>query len=136
MLRHAGGKKIPVLIGLSYLENSNSEWAVFMLDVSERHRINKLKSEFISVVSHELRTPLTSIRGSLGLLEAGIGGELPEKAQHLIRIAHSNSRRLIGLVNDILDMEKIASGNMLFKSERLDLVALVGDAIECAATII
>ena len=130
MLKHASGRNIPVLIGLSYLENSNSEWAVFMLDVSERHRINKLKSEFISVVSHELRTPLTSIRGSLGLLEAGIGGDLPEKAQQLIRIAHSNSRRLVGLVNDILDMEKIASGNMLFKSERLDLVALVGDAIE------
>jgi PAS domain S-box-containing protein len=130
MLNHASGKKIPVLIGLSYLENSNSEWAVFMLDVSERHRINQLKSEFISVVSHELRTPLTSIRGSLGLLEAGIGGVLPEKAQHLIKIAHDNSRRLVGLVNDILDLEKLASGNMAFKSERLDLVALVEDAIE------
>lgn len=130
MLKHASGKEIPVLIGLSYLENSNSEWAVFMLDVSERHRINKLKSEFISVVSHELRTPLTSIRGSLGLLEAGIGGTLPTKAQHLIKIAHDNSRRLVGLVNDILDMEKLASGNMLFRSERLDLVALVADAVE------
>ncbi len=130
ILRHASGKKVPVLIGLSYLENSNSEWGVFMLDVSERHRINQLKSEFISVVSHELRTPLTSIRGSLGLLEAGIGGVLPEKAQHLIKIAHDNSRRLVGLVNDILDMEKLASGNMLFKSERLDLIPLVADAIE------
>lgn len=130
MLKHASGKKIPVLIGLSYLQNSNSEWAVFVLDVSERHRINQLKSEFISVVSHELRTPLTSIRGSLGLLEAGIGGTLPDKAQHLIKIAHDNSRRLVGLVNDILDMEKLASGNMLFKSERIDLVTLVADAIE------
>lgn len=130
MLKHASGKKIPVLIGLSYLENSNSEWAVFMLDVSERHRINQLKSEFISIVSHELRTPLTSIRGSLGLLEAGIGGALPEKAQHLIKIAHDNSRRLVGLVNDILDMEKLASGKMTFKSDRLDLVAVVADAIE------
>ncbi len=130
MLKHASGKEIPVLIGLSYLENSDSEWAVFMLDVSERHRINQLKSEFISVVSHELRTPLTSIRGSLGLLEAGLGGALPAKAQQLIKIAHDNSRRLVGLVNDILDMEKLASGNMQFKSERLDLVALVADAVE------
>jgi PAS domain S-box-containing protein len=130
MLKHASGKKVPVLIGLSYLENSNSEWAVFLLDVSERHRINQLKSEFISIVSHELRTPLTSIRGSLGLLEAGIGGVLPEKAQHLIKIAHDNSRRLVGLVNDILDMEKLASGKMTFKSDRLDLVSLVADAIE------
>ncbi|MDO8179583.1 MAG: PAS domain-containing protein [Undibacterium sp.] len=130
MLKHADGHRVPVLIGLSYLENSYSEWAVFVLDISERHRINQLKSEFISVVSHELRTPLTSIRGSLGLLEAGIGGVLPEKALHLIKIAHGNSRRLVGLVNDILDMEKLASGNMQFKSERVDLVALLNDAIE------
>ena len=130
MLKHASGKKIPVLIGLSYLEDSHSEWGVFMLDVSERHRINQLKSEFISIVSHELRTPLTSIRGSLGLLEAGIGGALPEKAQHLIKMAHDNSRRLVGLVNDILDMEKLASGHMTFKSDRLDLVTLVVEAIE------
>lgn len=130
MLRHADGHQVPVLIGLSYLENSHSEWAVFVLDISERHRINRLKSEFISVVSHELRTPLTSIRGSLGLLEAGIGGELPDKARHLIKIAHDNSRRLVGLVNDILDMEKLASGNMPFKSEPVDLVRLLKDAIE------
>lgn len=130
MLRQHDGHTVPVLVGLSYLENSHSEWVMFMMDISERHRINQLKSEFISVVSHELRTPLTSIRGSLGLLEAGIGGELPFKAQHLIKIAHKNSRRLVGLVNDILDLEKLASGKMSFKSERIDLVYLLEQAIE------
>lgn len=130
VLRHQDGSMVPVLVGLSYLENSHSEWVIFMMDISERHRINQLKSQFISVVSHELRTPLTSIRGSLGLLEAGMGGVLPEKAQHLIKIAHNNSRRLVGLVNDILDMEKLASGKASFKSERLDLVPLLEQAIE------
>ncbi|WP_295747898.1 PAS domain-containing protein [Undibacterium sp.] len=130
MLRHLDGTMLPVLVGLNYLENSHSEWVMFMMDISERHRINQLKSEFISVVSHELRTPLTSIRGSLGLLEAGVGGVLPEKAQDLIKIAHKNSRRLVGLVNDILDMEKLASGKSNFKAERLDLVPLLEQAIE------
>jgi PAS domain S-box-containing protein len=119
------------IVGKAMTSDLYVRGAVWMLeDITERHRINKLKSEFISVVSHELRTPLTSIRGSLGLLEAGLGGTLPEKALRLIKIAHDNSRRLVGLVNDILDMEKLASGKMQFKSERLDLVAVVADAIE------
>ncbi|MFZ6751373.1 PAS domain-containing sensor histidine kinase [Undibacterium sp. Ren11W] len=130
MLKHPDGAVVPVLVGLSYLENSHSEWVIFIMDISERHRVNQLKSEFISVVSHELRTPLTSIRGSLGLLEAGVGGTLPDQAQHLIKIAHNNSRRLVGLVNDILDMEKLASGKATFKAERLDLVPLLEQAID------
>jgi len=64
-LLHKDGRKIPLLISLTYLENSQKEWVVFALDISERHRINQLKTEFISIVSHELRTPLTSIRGAL-----------------------------------------------------------------------
>lgn len=84
----------------------------------------------ISVVSHELRTPLTSIRGSLSLLEAGKVGELPETALKMVRIAHSNSLRLIGLVNDILDLNKLSGGHMQLKAEPLDLAGLLRDAIE------
>lgn len=130
MLRHKDGHKIPILVGLNYLESSRNEWVVFAMDISERHRINQLKSEFISVVSHELRTPLTSIRGSLSLIEAGVAGELPAKARHLVHIAHNNSVRLMGLVNDILDMDKLVSGKMTFKSEPLDLAQLLENAIE------
>ncbi|MFZ6816120.1 PAS domain-containing protein [Undibacterium sp. Rencai35W] len=129
-LKHPGGHDIPILVGLSHLENSRSEWVVFAMDISERHRINQLKSEFISVVSHELRTPLTSIRGSLGILDSGIAGVLPEKVGQLIKIAHHNSLRLIDLVNDILDMDKLVSGKMRFKSEPVDLVSLVAGAVE------
>src|SRR5919198_5913576 len=76
-------------------------------DITERKEIDRLKSEFVSIVSHELRTPLTSIRGSLGLMEAGAVGELPPKAKELARIARQNADRLIRLINDILDLEKI-----------------------------
>ncbi|MFZ6645645.1 PAS domain-containing sensor histidine kinase [Undibacterium sp. TJN25] len=130
MLKHKNGNSIPILVGLNHVESSQNEWVVFAMDISERHRISQLKSEFISVVSHELRTPLTSIRGSLSLVEAGVAGELPPKARHLIHIAHNNSVRLIGLVNDILDMDKLVSGKMAFKSEQLDLVQLLENAID------
>ena len=85
-------------------------------DITELKRIDRMKTEFISTVSHELRTPLTSIRGSLGLIASGVAGELPETVKTLVGIANNNCERLIRLINNILDSEKIESGNM-----RLDL---------------
>ena len=90
-------------------------------DASERLRVEQIKNEFISTVSHELRTPLTSIAGSLALLTGGTAGELSEKAARLIAIAHDNSQRLVRLVNDILDIEKIESGHLRLNFEPLDL---------------
>jgi signal transduction histidine kinase len=97
---------------------------------AETKRIEKLKGEFISVVSHELRTPITSVRGSLGLLEAGVAGQLPDAALKLVRIAHTNSKRLAVLVNDILDLEKLMLGKMDFKLTQHDLVKLLQEAVE------
>jgi len=94
-------------------------------DVTERKAIERMKNEFVSTVSHELRTPLTSIVGSLGLIAGGVVGEIPQRAQALVAIAHKNSERLIRLVNDMLDIEKIESGKMAFKFEALELVPLV-----------
>jgi len=90
-------------------------------DVTERKRVEQMKTEFVSTVSHELRTPLTSIGGSLGLLTAGAVGPLNEKAARLVEIAHSNCQRLIRLINDILDIEKIESGKMNFDLRRMML---------------
>ncbi|MDP3356526.1 MAG: ATP-binding protein [Polaromonas sp.] len=81
-------------------------------DITEMKRLNRMKSEFVSTVSHELRSPLTSIRGSLGLLAGGVAGAVPDAARNLIDIAKNNSERLIRLINDILDTEKIESGQM------------------------
>lgn len=99
-------------------------------DVSDRKRVERMKTEFVSTVSHELRTPLTSIAGSLGLLSAGAAGSLPERAEKLIRIAHANSERLVRLINDILDIEKIESGKMNFVTKPVPLRPLVEQAIQ------
>ena len=98
-------------------------------DVTEFKRIDRMKSEFVSTVSHELRTPLTSIRGSLGLVSGGIAGELPEKAKALVEIAKNNCERLIRLINDILDSEKIESGKMRFEMQPADLVSVMEQAL-------
>jgi PAS domain S-box-containing protein len=99
-------------------------------DVNDRRKVEQMKSDFISVVSHELRTPLTSIRGSLGLIAGGVVGELPEKARVLVGIAAKNSDRLMRLINDILDVEKIESGQMGFRFIPQELMPLVEQALE------
>jgi len=103
---------------------------VFTRDITERKKIERLKSEFISTVSHELRTPLTSIRGALGLLAGGVVGALPEAAERLVEIAVSNSERLVRLINDILDMEKIESGKLDLQLHPLQIVPLVRESLE------
>ncbi|MDP3267889.1 MAG: MHYT domain-containing protein [Legionella sp.] len=98
-------------------------------DITELKRTEKLKNEFVSVVSHELRTPLTSIRGSLGLLVSGIMGEFPEKANKLLNIANNNCERLLLLINDILDIEKIEAGKMDFELKIHNLTQIVAESV-------
>jgi len=94
-------------------------------DITELKRIDRMKTEFVSTVSHELRTPLTSIRGSLGLISGGVAGELPEAVKSLVGIAKNNCERLIRLINDILDSEKIESGKLRLDMQVVDLKQLV-----------
>jgi PAS domain S-box-containing protein len=101
-----------------------------IVDISERKRLERLKDEFVSTVSHELRTPLTSISGSLGLLIGGASGKLPDPATRLLAIAQTNSQRLVRLVNDILDIEKMESNRVPFNFKRVEARALVEQAIE------
>ena len=99
-------------------------------DITERTLLDKAKNEFVSTVSHELRTPLTSIKGALGLIKSGTVGKLPEKLQSMLNIAYNNSDRLVLLINDILDMEKIKAGKMDFHMKPTDITSLVEEAIE------
>ena len=99
-------------------------------DISQRYALDRLKDEFISTVSHELRTPLTSIRGALGLLSSGILGDVNEKAANLLRIALTNSDRLVRLINDILDLERIQSGREPLTFRSIQLAELVRQAID------
>ena len=100
-------------------------------DVSQRYALDRLKDEFVSTVSHELRTPLTAIRGALGLLYSGSLGQVNEKSANLLRIALSNSERLVRLINDILDLERMQSGREQFTFELVQLGDIVRQAIEC-----
>ena len=99
-------------------------------DISDLKASQRVKEEFITTISHELRTPLTSVLGSLGMLMGNMREQLPDHAQRLITLAHSNSRRLVRLISDILDIEKIEAGKMTFQFEPLDLKALVYQVIE------
>ena len=99
-------------------------------DISQRYALDRLKDEFISTVSHELRTPLTAIRGALGLLSSGILGEMNDKAANLFRIALTNSDRLVRLINDILDLERIQSGRKPVTFRPVQLGEIVRQAID------
>jgi PAS domain S-box-containing protein len=101
--------------------------AIFQ-DVTKRREVDRMKNEFISVVSHELRTPLTSIRGSLGLLAGGAVRKDPEKADRMLDIALKNTERLVRLINDILDIEKIESGKISLDIQPIDAADLVTQA--------
>ena len=98
-------------------------------DISERRAAEQAKEEFTSVVSHELRTPLTSIRGSLGLLSRGIMGDIPDDARRMLDIAAGNTERLMRLINDMLDIERLDSGKITLKRESCD----AGDLLKQAA---
>jgi len=95
----------------------------------EAERANLAKSEFLAVISHELRTPLTSIKGSLGLVAGGALGAVPKEVEDMVNIAITNATRLNSLVNDILDMEKIESGNLEYNFQPLNLSDLVTDTV-------
>ena len=103
---------------------------VVIRDITERKRIERLKDEFVSTVSHELRTPITSIVGSLGLLVGKAAGTLPEQASRLLAIALKNSQRLTQLVNEILDLSKMESGEASFHPEEIDAGEVAEQAIE------
>jgi signal transduction histidine kinase/DNA-binding response OmpR family regulator len=98
--------------------------------LQQQMELDTLKDEFISTVSHELRTPLTSIRGALGLLSSGVLGKVDDKAQNLLRIASQNTDRLVRLINDILDLERMGSGRAPLYLRRCYLGELVKQAVD------
>lgn len=98
-------------------------------DITERKRVERLKDGFISTVSHELRTPLTSIRGALGLINDQDAPITNAQKTELIDIAYKNCERLIYLINDLLDVQKLEAGEMQFTSNELMLAEVVEEAV-------
>ncbi|WP_404396216.1 CHASE domain-containing protein [Stutzerimonas chloritidismutans] len=128
-LQHKHGHVVPVLLR-GYIQRDPQGMAQrisgTLMDLTERKRVEQMKNDFVSTVSHELRTPLTSISGALGLIVGGALGSAPPTMQQMLEIAYRNSLRLGHLINDLLDMEKIAAGKMSFELREHSL----GDLLE------
>uniref|UniRef100_UPI001ABBC4BF PAS domain S-box protein n=1 Tax=Aetokthonos hydrillicola TaxID=1550245 RepID=UPI001ABBC4BF len=99
-------------------------------DITDRQMVERMKDEFISVVSHELRTPLTSIHGSLGMLASGLVDPSSQRGKRLLAIAVDSTERLVRLVNDILDIERIKSGKETMMKHASDAADLMTEAID------
>ncbi len=128
---HQNGKNFPVDITISHLKQSENDYYVCLIrDITEQRQAERITQEFIATVSHELRTPITSIRGSLALINSGATGELTPKSKNLLTIALRNSERLLMLVNDILDVQKIQLGSLDFNMRVINIVDVVQQSIE------
>ncbi|MEO9331034.1 MAG: PAS domain S-box protein [Pseudomonas sp.] len=109
------GERFAMELAVSQISHQGQRRFIAVIrDIAERKRIERMKNEFVSTVSHELRTPLTAIAGSLGLINGGALGEVPQAMRQMLAIAHSNSQRLSALINDLLDMDKLVAGKMHF----------------------
>ena len=102
---------------------------VVLRDQAHLQDVARARNELVATVSHELRTPLTSIKGALGLVRSGAAGELSDKTAGLLDIAYRNADRLVLIVNDILDLEKLAAGQMDYAMECQDLNRTLREAV-------
>ncbi len=122
------GKTFDASIQLITLQSGEHRYFAIFRDVSGALQLAKARQEFIATVSHELRTPLTAIKGAMGLLLSGATGVLPPKSQNFVEIAQRNADRLVLIVNDILDLEKIVAGKMEFRRDTVDLAEVLLEA--------
>lgn len=129
--RHKNKSLFPVEVSINEVFiNNETLYACIIRDNTERKRVEKMKSEFVSTVSHELRTPLTSINGALKLATSGLLGENPDKTQDLLILANRNTLRLMSIINDILDIQKIESGKLDFHYKEIDLMTEIESIID------
>jgi PAS domain S-box-containing protein len=125
------GSKFPVeYVSTPIREKARIVGAVVIFkDITERQIVERMKDEFVSIVSHELRTPLTSIRSALGLLARGSLKKQPEKSHRMLEIAFDNTNRLVRLINDILDIERINSGKVTMEKQTCNAADLMMQAV-------
>ncbi len=125
------GSRVPVEVRLSAgISSGENVYTGLIRDISDREEMDRMKNEFISTVSHELRTPLTSINASLGLLADGVAGELSPDSRELVRIGRDNSERLVRLIGQILDIEKMEAGKQDYELRALEIGPIVEQVVE------
>ena len=124
--RHKNGRRIDLEVAIAEIKVAGEVlFSGIVRDITERKQIERIKSEFVSTVSHELRTPLTAMMGSLSLLRRGTLGDMSSKAAHMIDLAHDNGTRLVALINNILDIDKIETGEFEVKQRSVSLKLLI-----------
>jgi len=128
-IRHKHGRTLDVLWSAHW---SDAEKALFCVahDMTDRKELERLKQEFVAMVSHDLRTPLTSIQGTLTLLSNDVYGTLSHQGRMRVANAGNSVRRLIKLINDILDIEKLGAGKLAMKLEDVSISSLVERSLE------
>ena len=131
-IQRADGSSYPALVRGMRITGRASKPLIWTLieDISERQKVDRMKSEFISTVSHELRTPLTSIAGSLGLIASGSLGSMSPEMSRMVAIANRNSQQLRALVDDLLDMEKLVSGKMTMSLKSESVHPMITESVE------
>lgn len=132
--RRKNGTVFPLELRVQRITRNNEVLFVGSVrDITERSRLEQAKNEFVSIVSHELRTPLTAINGSLGLILGTVRSQLTPTLLNLIEIANRNGLRLLALINDLLDMEKLMAGKMALSSSPHAVTPLVRYSVELIA---
>ena len=132
-IHHPDGRVFPILASGAPLRNELGHVAgavVAFQDISRLREVDRMKDEFVSIVSHELRTPLTSIRGSVQLVLDEPNSVPDPEHQQLLQIALNNCERLVRIINDILDVAKIESGNITLHKKPVNVADLVRQAIQ------
>jgi len=132
--QRSDGTVFPIEAAMSHVKLAGYTLSTCIIrDITERKEVERRVREFYSTVSHELRTPLTSIRGALGLMEGGLAGALSPKAAQLVKVARTESDRLIRLINDILDIQKIEADKLRLKLKEVNAAELVSSTIDAIA---
>ena len=126
---HKSGRRIPVLVAVTRIEQTETCMG-FVLDISASKELDKRKDEFISMASHELKTPVTSLKGFLGLLQRRLTLQGDEKALHYLARMDAQVTKLTKLINDLLDLSKMQTGQLDYREERFDLDELVQEIVE------
>ncbi len=127
------GASIDMLWSVYWSEKEKSLFCV-VYNISERKQIERLKQEFYSMITHDLRSPLTAVFGMIKLLDAGAFGQLPELARTKLVVAERNVERLLTLINDLLDIEKLESGKMPLEKRATDMASVVEQSVQAVET--